>query len=395
MPSKIIPYARQSISQSDIDAVVAILHSPYLTQGPTVEAFESAVAEMTGAKYAVAVSSATAALHIACLAAGLKPGSLHWTTPNTFVASANCGLYCGADVDFVDIDPRTYNMSPERLTEKLISAKAAGRLPKTVVPVDFAGQAAQMAEIYEAAHSYGATVIEDASHAIGGLYRGEKIGSGRFADMTIFSFHPVKILTTGEGGLVLTNRKDLYEKLVRFRSHGITRDRDLLTSKDEGAWYYEQLDLGFNYRITDIAAALGLSQLKRLDDFVERRRALVARYNQLLTHLPLILPFQDPETAPAWHLYVVQIDENKTRLTRHQVYDRLRERGIIANVHYIPVHRQPYYARLGFKRGQFKNAEAYYERALSLPLYFELDEKTQDRVIEVLDEIFSSKDGDR
>ena len=389
MASNFIPYGRQSISPADIESVVSVLRSLFLTQGPMVEHFEQAVAEFCGAKYAVAVNSATSALHIACLAAGLESGDHHWSTPNTFVASSNCGLYCGAKVDFVDIDSRTYNMSPEKLREKLEAAKKAGRLPKTLIPVDFAGQSAALKEIYEIAKSYGITVIEDASHAVGGSYRGEKVGSCRYSDMTVFSFHPVKIVTTGEGGIVLTNNADLYERLIRFRSHGITRDPKLLSQPGDGPWSYEQIDLGYNYRMTDISAALGLSQMGRIQEFVDRRKVLVTRYNKALEGLPITLPYQHPDTDPAWHLYVIRLQTGKAKLSRSELYNALKKRGIIPNVHYIPVHWQPYYRKLGFERGQFPEAESYYNEALSIPLFVELTEKEQDVVISAIREALS------
>lgn len=376
-----IPYARQSVTQSDIDEVVRILKSPNLTQGPSVEEFEREVARFCGAKYAVAVNSATSALHIACLAAGLGPGDRHWTVPNTFVASANCGLYCGSTADFVDIDPRTYNMSVESLQKKLDEASQSGRLPKVLIPVHFAGQSAQMAEIRALAAKHDITVIEDASHAIGGSYRGKKVGSCEFSDMVIFSFHPVKIITSGEGGMIVTNDEALYEKLVRLRSHGITRDERFLQNEMDGPWSYEQLELGYNYRLTDLHAILGLSQMRRIDEFVERRRKLVNRYNERLAGLPLQLPTCIADADPAWHLYVIRVKADSP-LNRRELFLQLKERGVGTNVHYIPVHTQPHYRTLGFKPGQFPESEKYYAECLSLPLYFELTDAEQDRVIE-------------
>ncbi|MBT0653109.1 UDP-4-amino-4,6-dideoxy-N-acetyl-beta-L-altrosamine transaminase [Geomobilimonas luticola] len=386
MTNPIIPYGRQSISEADINAVIDVLRSDWLTQGPAIEQFEQAVAAYSGASYAVAVNSATSALHIACLAAGLAKGDTLWTSPNTFVASANCGLYCGADVDFVDIDPRTYNLSVAELEKKLVQARENGTLPKVVVPVHFAGQSCEMDRITALAREYGFSVIEDASHAIGGKYQGAAVGNCRFSDMTVFSFHPVKIITTGEGGIVLTNRRDLYEQLVRLRSHGITRDPALMEGDSHGPWYYQQIELGFNYRITDIQAALGLSQMQRLDEFVYRRHELVERYNVELAYLPLVLPFQHPDTWSAFHLYVIRLQLDRIAKTHRQVFEELREAGILVNLHYIPVHTQPYYRALGFRDGDFPAAESYYQEAISIPLYASLTRVDQDRVIAALRE---------
>jgi UDP-4-amino-4,6-dideoxy-N-acetyl-beta-L-altrosamine transaminase len=382
-----IPYGRQEISAADVEAVTAVLRSDWLTQGPAIERFERAVADYCGAKHAVAVCNATAALHLACRSLGLGAGDRLWTTPNTFVASANCGLYCGAEVGFVDIDPRTYNMSVDQLRSKLEAASKTGRLPKIVVPVDFSGQSAELAEIAQLGQRYGFRIIEDASHAIGGDYRGTKIGCSRYADITVFSFHPVKIITTGEGGMALTNDAELSRKLALLQTHGITRDPNSAGFKQgEGGWYYEQADLGYNYRMTDIQAALGLSQLSRVDEFVERRRRLAARYTKALGDMAVKTPWKGSEGASAWHLYVITIDAPRTGQTRRQVFDFLRNAGILVNVHYIPVHLQPYYRRNGFGPGDFPEAEAYYEVALSLPLYFGLSEQMQDYVIETLAE---------
>lgn len=382
-----IPYGRQDISEEDIQSVVEVLRSDWLTQGPAVERFEQEVAHYCGAKYAVAVSSATAALHIACLAAGLKPGDALWTSPNTFVASANCGLYCGAQPDFVDIDPRTYNLSVDALEEKL--ARAESRLPKVVIPVHFAGQSCDMEAIAGLGKRYGFSVIEDASHAIGGRYRDTRVGSCAFSDMTVFSFHPVKIITTGEGGMVLTNRQDLYEKLVRLRSHGITRDPRFMEGESDGPWYYQQIELGFNYRITDIQAGLGSSQMKRLDEFVARRHELAERYDALLRELPLTLPWRQPDAHSSFHLYVVRLRLDAIGKTHRQVFEELRQKEIGVNLHYIPVHTQPYYRRLGFKPGDFPLAEQYYREAISLPLYAGLSDSEQDRVVQALKEVLS------
>jgi UDP-4-amino-4,6-dideoxy-N-acetyl-beta-L-altrosamine transaminase len=379
-----IPYGHQSISQQDIQAVIEVLKSDWLTQGPTIERFEKAVADYCGTKYAIAVNSATSALHLACLAAGLEGGDSLWTSPNTFVASANCGLYCGARVNFVDIDPCTYNLSMNELARKLAKAKLKGTLPKVVVPVHFAGQSCEMAGIAELAGQYGFTVIEDASHAIGGSYQETMIGSCAFSDMTVFSFHPVKIITTGEGGMVLTNRDSLYQKLVLMRSHGITRDPELMQGGTDGPWHYQQIELGFNYRMTDIQAALGLSQIKRIDRFIERRRFLAKRYTEAFAGLPLTLPWQHPQTSSSFHLYVIRLKLDEISCTHREFIEELREAGIMVNLHYIPVHTQPYYRRFGFEPGDFPEAEKYYGEAVSLPIYYDLTEQEQDIVIELV-----------
>lgn len=373
-----IPYGRQDITEDDIAAVVSVLRSNWLTQGPAIERFERAVAEYTGAAHAVAVCNATAALHLACRALGLGAGDTLWTVPNTFVASANCARYCGANVDFVDIDPLTYNMSVDALQAKLIQAEKLGQLPKIVVPVHFAGQPCDMISIRGLADSYGFSIIEDASHAIGARYRQEPVGKGSYSDMTIFSFHPVKIITTGEGGMVLTNKEPLADKVRLLRSHGITRNAQCMEGESEGPWYYQQVELGYNYRITDIQAALGASQLQRLDTFCTRRRALAERYNFLLADAPAQLPWQQPDAESAWHLYVVQVDR------RRQVFEKLREAGIGANVHYIPVHLQPDYRRLGFKSGDFPISESYYSKAISLPMFSALTDHDQSKVVDEL-----------
>ncbi|NJM65410.1 MAG: UDP-4-amino-4,6-dideoxy-N-acetyl-beta-L-altrosamine transaminase [Acaryochloris sp. RU_4_1] len=387
--SQFIPYGRQDISQADIDAVLDILRSDWLTQGPAIERFEAAVAAYCGVRYAVAVSSATAALHIACLALDLKEGDRLWTSPNTFVASANCGRYCGATVDFVDIDPQTYNLNPSALEQKLAVAAQQSCLPNVVVPVHFAGQSCEMNKIAELSAFYRFRVIEDASHAIGGRYQGRPIGCCSFSDMAVFSFHPVKIITTGEGGMVLTNREDFYERLIRLRSHGITRNPDLIQGESDGSWYYQQLELGFNYRMTDIQAALGTSQMQRLDEFVAQRRFLAQRYDCLLHDLPITLPWQHPDAKSSWHLYVIRLNLDKIRKTHRQVFELLRQTGIGVNLHYIPVHTQPYYQSLGFQWGDFPNTENYYQEAISIPIYFGLKEIDQDRIATVLHEIFS------
>ncbi len=383
-----IPYGRQDISQEDINAIIEVLRSDWITQGPVIERFEQAVANYCQVKYAVAVSSATAALHIACLAADLGKEDTLWTSPNTFVASANCGLYCGAKVDFIDIDPNTYNLSIDELKNKLDKAEKQGYLPKILIPVHFAGQSCEMDKITALSGQYGFKIIEDASHAIGGRYQGKPIGSCQSSDMTVFSFHPVKIITTGEGGMVLTNQDHLYQRLIRLRSHGITRNSDLMQGESHGCWYYQQLELGFNYRMTDIQAALGTSQMQRLDKFVERRWFLANRYNQLLQDLPLILPWQNPDTDSSWHLYVIRLKLDKINKTHRQVFEELRDAGIGVNLHYIPVHTQPYYQQLGFNWGDFPQVEKYYQEAISLPLYYSLTQEDQDRVVKTLQRIF-------
>ncbi|MGL5059957.1 MAG: UDP-4-amino-4,6-dideoxy-N-acetyl-beta-L-altrosamine transaminase [Microcoleus sp.] len=386
-----IPYARQDISQQDIDAVVEVLCSDWLTQGPTIEKFEAAVATHCGVKYAVAVSSATAGLHLACLGLGLDRGDILWTSPNTFVASANCALYCGAKVDFVDIDPRTYNLSVDELEHKLALADQEGNLPKVVIPVHFAGQSCDMERIWALSKKYDFHIIEDAAHSIGGRYQQQPIGSCQYSDMAVFSFHPVKIIATGEGGMILTNREELYQKLIRLRTHGITRNTDFMESSSHGPWYYEQIELGYHYRMTDIQAALGVSQMQRLDEFVKRRALLVQRYNRLLQDLPLTLPWQHPDTYPSWHLYVIRLNLDKIDTSHRQVFEDLRKAGIGVNLHYIPLHTHPYYKTLGFRWGDFPVAESYYREAISLPLYAGLTEVNQDKVVKILQEVISVK----
>ncbi len=384
---KNIPYARQTVGEDDIQCVADILRSDFLTQGPAIERFEKAVAAYCGVKYAVAVNSGTSALHIACMAAGLGPDDVLWTSPNTFVASANCARYCGAGVDFVDIDECTYNMSAEKLAYKLAQATKKGKTPKVIIPVHFAGQSCCMDEIGELTRKYGITIIEDASHAIGGRYKGCPIGSCTHSDMAVFSFHPVKIITTGEGGMVLTNREDLYRKLLLLRSHGVTRDPARMENEPPGGWYYEQTTLGYNYRMTDIQAALGLSQLGKVDRFVLRRTEIAAQYNRELAGLPLVLPWQDPDGQSAWHLYVVRVAAGQTAKSRQEVFDALRARGIGVNVHYIPVHTQLYYQRLGFRQGDFPAAESYYREAVSLPMYYSLAAEEQKYVVKILRQV--------
>ncbi len=380
-----IYYGRQSINDHDIKAVEEVLRSDFLTQGPAIERFERRVADYCGAKYAVAVTNATSALHIACRAAGLSYGDILWTSPITFVASANCGIYCGAKVDFVDIDDTTYNMSVDELEKKLMR----GGLPQVVVPVHLCGQSCDMEKIHTLAQKYGFMVIEDASHALGATYKDTKVGSGVYSDMTVFSFHPVKIITTGEGGMVLTNNQELYEKLVLYRSHGITRDASKMTKESDGPWYYQQIELGYNYRMTDIQAALGYSQMERLDTFVARRRQLAQRYGGLLADLPIRIPKQSADTNSSWHIYVVRLDKTRTSKSKVEIFKEMKKRGITLNLHYIPVHLQPYYQALGFKQGDFPASERYYEEAFTLPIYYELTDEQQDQVVKALREVLS------
>jgi UDP-4-amino-4,6-dideoxy-N-acetyl-beta-L-altrosamine transaminase len=381
---KTIPYGHQNINKDDIQAVVDVLKSDFITQGPLVPAFETAVVSYCGAQHAVAVNSGTSALHIACLALGVGKGDVVWTTPITFVASANCALYCGAQVDFVDIDSRTYNLSVERLAEKLAHAEKTGKLPKVVIPVHLCGQPCDMGGICALSQRYGFKIIEDASHAIGGCYKDEPVGNCRYSDITVFSFHPVKIITTGEGGMVLTNNVQLAKRTQLLRSHGITRDAADMTHAPDGPWYYQQIDLGFNYRMTDIQAALGLSQMQRLDEFVDRRHAIAKRYDQLLADFPVITPWQHADSYSGFHLYVIRLKLAEIGKTHRQVFEVLCAASIGVNLHYIPVHRQPYYERLGFKAGHCPEAEQYYAEAISLPIYPGLTEAQQNKVIEVL-----------
>ncbi|MBV5287144.1 MAG: UDP-4-amino-4,6-dideoxy-N-acetyl-beta-L-altrosamine transaminase [Methyloversatilis discipulorum] len=379
--SGFIPYGRQQISEEDIEAVVRVLRSDYLTQGPAVPAFEHAVARYCGAAHAVAMNSATSALHVACLALGVGPGDRVWTSPVTFVASANCALYCGAAVDFVDVDPATGNMSTDHLAVKLAQAERDGTLPKVVIPVHLCGRSCDMKTVRALSRRFGFAVIEDASHAIGARYDGAPVGDCRYSDITVFSFHPVKIITTAEGGMAMTQDAALARRMERLRSHGITRDPADMTHEPDGPWYYQQIDLGFNYRMTDMQAALGLSQMSRLDAFVDRRYRVAARYAEALAALPLSLPPAEPEGRSALHLYVVQVGAGHDRRT---VFEALRARDIGVNVHYIPVHLQPYYAALGFRPGHCPDAERYYAGAISLPMHPGLSEADQDRVIGAL-----------
>ena len=377
-----IPYGRQHIIDDDVEAVVRTLRSDFLTQGPAVPAFERAVAEYTGAAHAVAVNSATSALHIACMALGLGPGDTLWTSPNTFLASANCARYCGASVDFVDVDPASYNLCAAALAAKLEQAQKAGKLPKVVVAVHFAGESCDMREIRALSRKYGFAVIEDASHAIGAQYAGRPVGCGEFSDITVFSFHPVKIVTTAEGGMALTNDAALATAMQLHRSHGMTRDPALMKGESEGPWYYQQVDLGYNYRLTDLQAVLGVSQMQRLQTYVARRQATVQRYDALLAGLPLTRPRRAPDRLSALHLYPIVLHEAGRR---RAVFEALRAAGIGVNVHYIPVHLQPYYRELnGSGPGDFPQAEAYYAGAISLPIYYTLTDEEQDQVVAAL-----------
>ena len=382
-----IQYGRQDINKADIDAVVAVLRSDFLTQGPAVPTFEKAVANWCNAEYAVAVNSATSALHIACLALGVGSGDIVWTTPITFVASANCALYCGATVDFVDIDPRTYNLSVDSLAEKLAEAKKTGNLPKVVIPVHLSGQPCDMAGIYALSQQYDFKIIEDASHAIGGKYKAESIGNCRYSNITVFSFHPVKIITTGEGGMAVTNDVVLAKRLRLLRSHGITStEADMQARPPQEIWNYQQIDLGFNYRMTDIQAALGLSQMVRLDEFVTKRHAISQRYDELLSELPVLTPYQHTDGYSGYHLYVIRLKLAEINKTQRQVYDALHAADILVNLHYIPVYRQPYYEKMGFTPGYCPHAEQYYAEAISIPLYPGLTEAQQDKVVAVIRE---------
>ena len=376
-----IPYGKQDINQADIDSVVNILKSEFLTQGPQVPLFEKNVSDYCGVSSAVAVNSATSALHVACLALGLDKGDWLWTSPNTFVASANCALYCGANVDFVDIDPKTYNLCAKELEKKLIQARKNNNLPKIVIPVHFAGQSCNMEKISSLSKEYGFSIIEDASHAIGGKYQDKSIGCCQYSDITVFSFHPVKIITTAEGGLATTNDDSLADKMKSLRSHGITRDTSLMTSVSEGDWYYQQIDLGFNYRMTELQAALGLSQMKRLDEFVARRHECKEYYDELLDNVSIVTPFQSPDCYSSLHLYPILLKKGRIKKSRQQVFKELRASGIGVNVHYIPVHMQPYYKDQGFKKGDFPNSENYYKSVISIPLFQSLKKEMQDNVV--------------
>ncbi len=376
-----IPYGCQNISQEDIDAVVEVLRSEFITQGPVVPEFEKVIVSYTGAAHAVAVNSATSALHISCLALEVGPGDLVWTSPITFVASANCARYCGADVDFVDIDPSTYNLSVPCLVEKLEQAERNGCLPKVVITVHFSGQSCDMEAIHALSIEYGFRVIEDASHAIGGSYKNEKVGSCRYSDITVFSFHPVKIITTGEGGMAVTNDLALAKRMARLRSHGITRYPAEMTCQPDGPWYYQQIELGFNYRMTDIQAALGISQMHRLDEFVTQRHAIAQHYEELLQEIPVIRPWQHPDTYSGFHLYIIRLHTVALKACHRTIFERMRAHGIGVNLHYIPVYRQPYYQKMGFSQDDFPEAERYYSEAITLPIYPSLNPQQQGEIV--------------
>jgi UDP-4-amino-4,6-dideoxy-N-acetyl-beta-L-altrosamine transaminase len=381
-----IPYGCQDISQGDIDAVVDVLRSDFLTQGPVIEKFEACLADYCKAKYAVAVNSATSALHLACLALGVGTRDIVWTSPITFVATANSALYCGATVDFVDIDFKTNNMSIAALKHKLEVARQTGCLPSVLIAVHMAGACCDMETIFDLSKEYGFKIIEDASHGIGGSYNGNKIGACTFSDITVLSFHPVKIITTGEGGAALTNDEEILKKLFLLRSHGVTRDINQMTDMSEGGWFYQQIALGFNYRITDLQAALGVSQMSRIDYFVAKRNEIAQRYNTYLSGLPLELPVDSIGIYSSFHLYIVKLTDKST-IDRRELYDGLRNSNIGVNVHYIPVHLQPYYKEMGFLAGDFPEAERYYNRAISLPLHPKLTVDDQDYVIRKLSEL--------
>ena len=379
-----IPYGKQDVTEADIDSVVDVLQSDFLTQGPVVPQFENLVANICDANYAVAVNSATSALHIACLSLDLGPGDCLWTTPITFVATANCAIYCGADVDFVDIDPLTYNLCPIQLEKKLHRAEKENKLPKIVIPVHHTGQSCDMEAIFKLSRKYGFRIIEDASHAIGGMYQGNLIGSCKYSDISVFSFHPVKIITTGEGGMAVTNSKDLSEQMALLRSHGITRDPASMGRQLDGPWYYQQIELGFNYRMSDIQAALGKSQLDRLKPYVTKRNELAISYDVLLSGLPIMIPWQAPENYSARHLYVIRLCLDSIEKSHLEIFQLLRDQGIGVNLHYIPVHTQPYYKERGYRAGDFPESEKYYKEAITLPLFPTMAVEEQEKVVSLL-----------
>ena len=381
--SKIIPYGRQDINQEDIDSVVEVLKSDFLTQGPVIHRFEKAISNYCGAKYTIAVNSNTSGLHLACLALGVSDKDWVWTSPISFVASANCAKYCGAKIDFIDIDKETFNISVDYLKIKLEKAKKENKLPKVIIPVHLCGQSCDMKAINELSKIYGFKIIEDAAHAIGGEYNGKKIGSCEYSDVAVFSFHPVKIITTGEGGAVLTNNKNLATKIQRLRSHGITRDPKEMTNIPDGMWYYQQLELGLNYRMTDIQAALGLSQLKRLDEFVIRRHEIAKLYEKLLINKDIIKPSQSSNCYSSYHLYVIRVKKS-SKISRKQLFERMRTSGILVNVHYIPIYRHPYYSKLGYDYSNFPESEKYYEEAISIPIYYGLSDEKVYEVVEAI-----------
>ena len=387
---KMIPYSRQDVSQEDIDAVIEVLKSDYLTQGPMVSEFETAVSNYCGAKFSVAANSATSALHIACLALGVGKGDIVWTSPITFVASANCALHCGASIDFVDIDSKTYNMSINCLVEKLEQAQKIGRLPKVIIPVHLSGQSCEMNSIYELSQKYGFKIIEDASHAIGARYKNEPVGNCHYSDITIFSFHPVKIITTGEGGMATTNNANLAKSMKRFRSHGITSEaEDMLQRNENEIWNYQQIELGFNYRMTDIHAALGLQQMKRLDEFIRSRQSIAKHYDDLFVDLPILSPWQHPDSQSSFHLYLIRLKLQELNKTQKQIYQELINLNIQANLHYIPVYRQPYFEKMGFASSYCPEAENYYSDVLSIPMYPGLLKTQQEYIVNSLKSVIN------
>ncbi len=382
-----IPYGKQDINSNDIKEVIKVLKSDFITQGPVLPVFEKEIANFCKSKYAVAMNSATSGLHLSCLALGLSNNDYLWTSPISFVASANCGVYCGAKIDFVDIDENNFNIDTSLLEEKLIHAKKNNKLPKIVVCVHMCGQSADMEKFFKLSKEYGFKIIEDASHGFGGSYKKKLIGNCQFSDVTVFSFHPVKIITTGEGGAITTNDKEISKKIKLLRSHGITKDKQDFSNKDEGDWYYEQKYLGFNYRLTEIQAALGLSQIKRTAEFVSKRQKIAKRYDNLLKNLPLVTPKQEAYASSSRHLYVVKIKEGLTKTTHYEAFNFLRKNNIFVNLHYIPIHLQPFYKKMGFTKGDFPIAEKYYSEAISLPIYFSMSKAEQDYVIEKLNEV--------
>ena len=379
-----IPYGRQDISEKDIQSVIDVLKSDFLTQGPQVPLFEKKVAHFSGAKFTFAMNSATSALHVACLALGVQADDYVWTSPITFVATSNAALYCGAKVDFVDVDAKTYNLCPEKLEHKLIEAEKLGKIPKVVIPVHLTGQSCDMEKIFNLSKKYGFKIIEDASHAIGGKYKQKPVGSCLYSDITIFSFHPVKIITTAEGGMALTNSAELAKKIELLRSHGITRNESMMKNRSHGPWYYEQIDLGYNYRMTELQAALGVSQMDRLEDFVTERHKVADFYNKNLASLPLVLPYQDPNNFSAYHLYVIRLKLDKIKFSHIEVFNKLRDKGLGVNLHYIPVYRQPYYEEMGFKQGYCEDAEKYYSEAISIPMFSQISENQMKSVVEAI-----------
>jgi UDP-4-amino-4,6-dideoxy-N-acetyl-beta-L-altrosamine transaminase len=384
-----IPYGRQSISEADIASVVEVLRSDNLTQGPAVLKFELGIAKYCNAQHAVAVNSATSALHIACLSLNLGAGDWLWTSAITFVASANCGIYCGAQVDFVDIDPNTFNLCPKALEKKLIEAKKLGKLPKLVVPVHMCGQPCDMEAIHALSIQYGFKIIEDASHAIGARYKNEPVGNCRYSDITVFSFHPVKIITTAEGGMAVTNDPNLAKSMKQFRSHGISSEEAEMDERSEDEiWNYQQLSLGFNYRMTDLQAALGLSQLKKLDEFVKARHTIAYNYNQALVDLPVKTPWQHPDSYSSFHLYPIQFEPTNCGKTQKEIYKILIRAGVFVNLHYIPVYRQPFFERLGFKKGYCFEAENYFKTSISVPIYASFNQNQQSYVVEQIRRLF-------